>query len=426
MPKVDFTNIYKTINPVYRRYLKDHRPYQVFLGGGSAGKSYFVAQKIIYNLINLPGYNVLALRKIAASNHDSTFGELCKCINNYGFTELFKINESKGDEKIIFQGNGNQILFKGLKDKKELEKVKSVTFPTGPLVCIWLEEATEFTENDLNQMEIRIRGLSDIRKHIIISFNPIDVDHWIKARFFDNPIPTDKGFSLKTTYLDNKFLTTDDRERLEKFKTIDQYYYNVYCLGNWGSISNARLFHNIKIWDFDFVEHDYEDIRHGLDFGFVHAQALMGMGYREGELYIHKEFWEKGADNLSFLKNVEASNFPKEYAIIADSANPGDILTWNNNGFSVYGARKGPGSLKLGIEYLRTLPVINIHATNCPHAAVEFPKFKRREFPDGTISEYEYVEVNDDTIAATRYAQEEFFITGRDMKRGAVFNKGAY
>lgn len=76
---------------------------------------------------------------------------------------------------------------------------------------------------------------------MILSFNPINISHWIKKHFIDSGLAT----VVHTTYKDNKFLTDDDRKVLESFKDTDPYYYQVYGLGEWGIIGktyfNARI-----------------------------------------------------------------------------------------------------------------------------------------------------------------------------------------
>lgn len=67
---------------------------------------------------------------------------------------------------------------------------------------------------------------------MILSFNPVNVNHWIKKHFIDSGLAT----VVHSTYKDNKFLTDEDRKVLESFKYTDQYYYQVYCLGQWRSI----------------------------------------------------------------------------------------------------------------------------------------------------------------------------------------------
>ena len=81
-----------------------------------------------------------------------------------------------------FKPNGNQILFRGMNDDKQREKLKSITFAHGKLTDVWLEEATEFTQADLDIIDDRLRG--DLPKglfyQIRMTFNPVSSTHWIK------------------------------------------------------------------------------------------------------------------------------------------------------------------------------------------------------------------------------------------------------
>ena len=121
--------------------------------------------------------------------------------------------------------------FAGLDD---VEKIKSITFENGELTHIWCEEATEMNEADINQLKVRLRG-GNTKKQIVLSFNPINIQHWIKGHFIDSGLAT----VCFSTYKDNKFLTEDDKKALEDLKSIDEYTYNVYCLGQWGILGKT-------------------------------------------------------------------------------------------------------------------------------------------------------------------------------------------
>lgn len=401
---IDFTDFNLFENKIYRKYIDDFRRYQVFKGGAGAGKSVFVSDRLIYNIVIHKAYSGLVVRKVGRDNHDSTFAELQKSINKLGLADLFIINHSRGAEEIICKLNKNKIVFRGLDD---VEKIKSVTFETGDLIWVWCEEASEISEEDFNQLDIRLRGISETPKHIILSFNPIDIDCWIKPRFFDSLLSPNDGFICETTYKDNSFIDEIYKKVLESYKEKDFYFYSVYVLNQWGARTTATVFHNFVIEDFNYKERDFQNRRLGMDFGYNHANALEGIGYRDGELYIWYENYAKNQLNNEFIKSVDESGMSKDYKITGDSAEPDKIAEWCNAGYTVYGATKGPGSLKFGIDYLKHLPKIHIHKTKCPNAAREFPRFKYKELKDGTILD-EYVELNDDTIAAVRYATEEF------------------
>jgi len=401
----------KFFNDDYYPYLWNDRYLQIYYGGASSGKSYFIAQKIITEIMALDGYNVMCVRLVNSTNHESTFAQLCQIISEWNLEILFSTNRAVGRESITCNINKNKIIFKGL---DSVEKLKSTTFETGVLTKIWVEEASEISEFDYNQLSIRLRGKSKINKSIILSFNPIDIEHWIKKRFIDNR--NEDAFIFHSTYKHNKFLEEDDIKKLEALKDIDYYYYTVYCLGEWGKISTARVFHNITSMEFDIAKLNLKNDCHGMDFGFIHASTLMSQGFKEKKLYIYNEIYYKELTNTEFIKQVNESKFNKDNTVIADSAEPDRIKEFKQDGFNISGSKKGKGSLKDGIDFLKNYEII-IHSKNCPNALREFQGYKYRELKDGTVTP-DYVELDDDTIAGVRYGTEHLW-SKRTMQQKA-------
>lgn len=212
------------LNQLDKRYI-------VLYGGAGSSKSYSTAQILIYLIIKEKIFNLLVVRNTGRSNRDSTFALLKQIISKWGLYKYFKINTS--DMRITCLLNGNEIIFQGLDD---VEKIKSLTFSKGELTDIWIEEASEILESDFNQLDIRLRG-SLTKKHIFLTFNPIDVNHWLKRRFIDEK--KEDAYIHHSTYKDNRFLDDEYIKLLESYKISDPYYYNVYCLGLWGVLGNT-------------------------------------------------------------------------------------------------------------------------------------------------------------------------------------------
>lgn len=210
----------------YPLYWNEDR-YLVLMGGGGSGKSVFAAQKIIVRMLSEQKHKFLVLRKVAVSLRESVFAELKGVITRWGLDSLFKINESDMRIRCV---NGNQIIFRGLDD---VEKLKSIFGITG----VWIEEASEVTTQDFRQLDIRLRGHTLNYKQMLITFNPIDVNHWLKKEFFDRKKPG--STTVHSTYLDNPFLDDAARQVLEDFKETDPYFYDVYALGNWGVLGKT-------------------------------------------------------------------------------------------------------------------------------------------------------------------------------------------
>ena len=250
----------KVFNDVYLPYLNNQDRYLLFYGGGSSGKSYFIGQRFIFKLIHPVRCNLLVVRQTGDTNRKSTFPLLKQVISNWNLAEHFKINES--DMRIVCKLTGNEIAFAGLDD---VEKIKSITFANGELTDIWVEEATECQEADINQLKVRLRG-GKSKKQMVLSFNPVNIQHWIKKHFIDSGLAT----VCFSTYKDNKFLTDDDRKALEDLKYTDEYTYEVYCLGKWGIIGKtvfdaraiqARLDNIPKPIKRGYFEYDYDGLQ---------------------------------------------------------------------------------------------------------------------------------------------------------------------
>ena len=196
--------------------------YLVLKGGGGSGKSIFAGRKLLERAVSESGHRFLVCRKVARTLRESCFAQLRGQIAEH-YPDCGAV-VNRGDLRIAFP-NGSEILFAGLDD---VEKLKSIYDITG----IWIEEASELLEADFNQLDIRLRTQCPYYLQMILTFNPISITHWLKARFFDRRDP--RATVHESTYRDNRFLTREAVETLEAFRETDEYYYMVYCLGQWG------------------------------------------------------------------------------------------------------------------------------------------------------------------------------------------------
>ena len=156
-------NIY--VNDAYMQYIEATQYIQIFFGGSSSGKSYFISDRTVIDNIN--GYNYLVCRNVGNTIKKSVFNQIVKSINNMCLSMFYRINKS--DMTITCTRNGKQILFAGLDD---VEKLKSITPENGVLERVWIEEATEVKREAFLQLKKRLRGRTDKHKGIILTFNP--------------------------------------------------------------------------------------------------------------------------------------------------------------------------------------------------------------------------------------------------------------
>lgn len=288
----------KVFNEVYLPYLDNKDRYLVFYGGGSSGKSYYIAQRYIYKLIHPIRCNLLCVRQTADTNRRSTFPLLKQVISNWNLAEHFKVNES--DMRIKCLLTGNEVAFAGLDD---VEKIKSITFENGELTDIWVEEATECQESDINQLKVRLRG-GKSKKQMVLSFNPINIQHWIKKHFIDSGLAT----VCFSTYKDNKFLTDDDRKALEDLRFTDEYTYEVYCLGKWGIVGKT-------VFDARAIQARLDKLKPPIKTGYF--------TYDYDGLHISNIEWVNDKDGYIKLYTLPKQLYDTAFALGGDTAGEG-------------------------------------------------------------------------------------------------------
>lgn len=397
-------------NPVFRNADLSKKRYIIMKGSAGSGKSADTAAHYILRILKDKGRNLMVLRKSDISNKNSTFSEICSAICRLFGNEqdkYWKINYS--EPKIICKINENQIIFRGMNDEHQREKIKSVTFPYGKLTDIWLEEATEFTQQDFEIIDDRLRGKlpSEQFYQIRMTFNPVSSNHWIKKVFFDIPDPN--VLTHHSTYLDNRFIDDAYKLRMERRKLVDPEGYKIYGLGQWGE-SEGLILQNWKVKSISNNFDDYDDIALGQDFGFNHADAVLLLGIKDGNIYILSEIYEFNKDTSEIILIAEKNNIPKNIEMWCDSAEPDRIKMWKKAGFRAKPVVKEKNS---GIKYqsaqIDWLKQRNIFINpSCTNIINELSQWKwKKDSNSGNFLD-EPVCINDDGIAALRYGVERW------------------
>jgi phage terminase large subunit len=403
LKKVDLSNFYDIINPCYYDFFEDRNRIRLLFGGAGSGKSFFAFQEMIYRIISEPGQNYMVIRKVSNTHRTSCFALTEQIISELNFYSLFKINKS--DLSITCIHNDNMIIFKGLDNR---EKLKSVTAKNGPITSILIEESSEITQQDFDQLNVRLRGKAKVPFQITMLFNPISDTHWIKKEFFDLK-SYQKKYNvtiLKTTYLDNEFIDEEYKEVLEGYKDIDYEFYKVYCLGLWGSYGNI-IFNNWQAMKCPYTEDQFDAIYNGQDYGFTHPSLIVKIGFKDGAMYTYNELCVFEKTNKEFIQiNEEFDVLHKGESARGDSAEPDRIKEWVQHGYGVLPAVKGPGSVGRGIDFLKSQRWY-IDPDTCPRTLQEVQVYHYKTDKNGVVNlKEDPVDIFDDAIKAHMYALE--------------------
>jgi phage terminase large subunit len=383
-------NLLDSINESYIPFFKTTKREALLYGGAGAGKSYAAAQKVVLYCLLYSDKKILVLRKTLPALKLTALEIIERLLRDYRIP--YDINRT---DLIIRTIKGNRIIFKSIGEAGEdIEKLKSLT----DIDLIWIEEATELTQKEYDEVNRRLRGRRLPPGHfrqIILTFNPIDRNHWIFKRYFETP---SNAFILKTTYKDNKFLDPEYARMLENLKQQDEYAYQVYCLGEWG-VFRGQVYTNYAVENFEYGPEDFDEVIAGIDFGFNNPTALLLIGIKDREVFVFDEFYR------SHLTMPEIINAIKEKfsawginSIIYSEHDPEKMRELELAGFYVLPAKK---DVLAGISFVRSLR-LHIHA-RCVNTIREIQGYKYKEDRNGNILE-EPVKFNDHAMDALRYA----------------------
>lgn len=370
-------------NPLFFKLQACKTRYIINYGGSGSGKSVSQHQLELMNLLDNPKHDTLFIRKYAADIYDSCYKLLENIAKDWGIYRLFNWTYSNAKRQIQHR-NGKRIIFKGIDDS---EKLKSIT----GIKRIIIEEASQLEQKDFLELMRRARGIKGIQ--LVLLFNPIDENHWIKKLFFDTDTYKEKTTIFHTTYKDNKFLTEEDRETLEMLKSISMYDYEVYALGKWGVYDNSLPW----LYAFDINRHIKSQLPFMpsfpvfLSFDFnrdpitcIAAQMSAIKGQKSSFLHVIKEFG--GSIQLEELCHRIRSHFPASILFVTgDSSGRKGDSAYKNRHDTAYSliqsylnlGRKQLQPNKKNLEYedsrllmnvmMHNYPNFYIDITNCPN-----------------------------------------------------------
>lgn len=364
--------------PVYYPYLLDYeKRYNIYYGGRGSGKTIFVFQKLLIKGLK-EKRTILLMRKTTASCKYSVWEELKKAVDSFKLRPYFTFHES--DYSAVCNLTGTVFKCTGLDIAEKIKGFSEVS-------DVVLEEATEFTLEDFELIDGTVRSVKyNLPLQIYLCFNPIAKTNWVYKRWgFDTGITPPDTFILKTTYLDNNFLSPAYLERMENMKLTNPTRWKIEALGDFVSLDRL-VFQNYKVEDFDY-EQVKGQLLVGLDFGFITDPSVIIASLLDEEnkrIYIFKEWQGQGKTNQELIKVIESLGFAKS-VIIADSAEQKSIEEIKRGGIQkIKPAEKGPDSVIHGLQKLMNYEII-VHPS-CEGVLVEFENYSWKK--DKQTGEY--------------------------------------
>ncbi len=326
---------------VFKPLLQPAR-YKGAYGGRGGAKSHVFAELLV-DRCNKQFTRAVCVREYQVSLEQSVKRLLEDKINVFGLGSRFKVFNN-----YIEPLHGGIILFQGMQSHTA-DSIKSLE---GYHVA-WVEEAQNLSQRSLNLLRPTIR---EPGSEIWFSWNPSQptdpVDKLLRAD------PPGDAIVVEASYKDNPYFPNVLRKEMEWDRSRDPEKYDHVWMGGYERYSEARVFKNWKVEDFETPS----DATHyyGADWGYsVDPSVLVRCHVVGRKLFVDREAYRVGVeiDNLPTLFDTVPG--ARDWTIVADSARPETISYLNNHGFpKMVAATKGPNSVKEGVMFLQNFDIV--------------------------------------------------------------------
>ncbi len=228
-------------------FLADTHRYVAFGGARGGGKSWAVRTKAVLLAFRYKGIKIMIVRRSypeLRANHINPLRILL------GDTATYK-----DSTKEIYFPNGSVIMFRHCLNSKDIDKYQGTEVD-----ILFLDEATQLTEEEYERFKACVRGVNGFPKRIYLTCNPGGVGHgFVKRLFIDKAYkegenPSDYSF-IKSLVTDNKALMESDPEYIKQLESLPPKLKKAWLYGDW-NIFEGQFFEEFR----DMPEH-YEDRR---------------------------------------------------------------------------------------------------------------------------------------------------------------------
>jgi phage terminase large subunit len=336
-------------------------------GGRGGGKSRTVATGLVLQACERHE-RILCGREYQRSIRDSSKRLIDDEIDRLGLRAAFQSTETeiRGPHESLFLFSGIRGSASGLKSMEGL-----TTF--------WGDEAQAFSQASIDTIIPTIRREGS---RLIWTWNPDlptdPVDAMFRGRHLDEEhkagfSPPPGSIVREINFPQNKWFPSVLRTEMEFVRSRDIDKFNHVWMGQYRANSEARVFKNWRVEDFDSPQG--AEFRLGADFGFSIDPSCALRCFIDGrQLFVDHEAWGLQVEIVNLPALFMSIPDAEKFWMTADSSRPETISHLRNNGFPrIASAIKGTRSVEEGIEFLKSYDLV-IHS-RCRHLIDELTHY---------------------------------------------------
>jgi len=297
--------------------------------------------------------------------------------------------------EIKHKKTGSNFLFAGL--RSDPDGIKSIE---GITKC-WVEEAHTVSQASL---DILIPTIREDSSELWFSYNPRFDDDPVHT-LFNSEHPPPRALVVDVQFWDNPWFPAVLQEEMGYCKATDLDKYLHVWEGKTVQQSDEQVMHGC--WSIGAVPEPPNNtiLKFGVDWGFSTDPMAVIRSWIQGRtLYIDYEAGGRGVKTTDLASKLDEVPGIRSWPLIGDSARPDTIDYVRDQGFNIYGSKKGKGSIEDGIAFIRGYNVVI--DPRCKETIDEFIHYKYKKDPHtGNILPI-IVDASNHWIDSLRYSHE--------------------
>lgn len=318
--------------PLFLKLTECTKKLIVCQGGGDAGKTVAILQRLAIKSINKKGQvSTVASQTIPAAKAGA-LRAFQKYVLPYVAKYIVKYNET---ERTYFFYNGSILEFKSYRDELAAQGSERDN--------LFMNECNHEDYNTFWQLERKTRD------QVFLDYNPTH-PFWVHDKVLPGDGQERKFFNKVQLYISdhrhNPFLSAEDHEAYETISDPDLF--RVYSRGLTGKIKGLVLGH-FKEWFEPFPINSQRYV-YGIDYGYTNDPTAIIKMAVDGRRRVVQELAYESGIPAETIKNILIHSGWKPGQDIFSEADPNMINQIIMLGVTVYPAIKGPGSIAAGIS----------------------------------------------------------------------------
>lgn len=216
---------WKRISDTQLKFMQAKTKYVAFGGARGGGKSWSVRHKAGLMALRFPGIKIMIVRRTypeLRANHIIQMRDQFADIATY--REVSK--------ELTFP-NGSVIMFRYAQNEGDMTKFQGTETDV-----LFIDEATQFTEEQYDRFKACVRGVNSFPKRIYLTCNPGGVGHaWVKRLFIDRVYKEsehpDEYTFIKSRVTDNIALMDEDPDYVKQLEALPPKLRKAWLDGEW-------------------------------------------------------------------------------------------------------------------------------------------------------------------------------------------------